>query len=54
MLHTVNVDIFVCINFHRFMKMGNLACIKIFVLNITGSLGYHNSNSRGVYIVADI
>ena len=51
---TVNVDIFACINFCGFMKMGNLACIKIRVLSITGSLGYYNSNFRGVYIFADI
>ena len=35
----VNVDIFACINFRDFMKMGNFACIKIHVLCIIGSLG---------------
>ena len=33
---TVNVDIFACINFRRFMKMCNLECIKISVLSMTG------------------
>ena len=28
-LHTVNVDIFACIHFRGFMKMGNFARIKI-------------------------
>ena len=27
--HNVNVDIFACINFSEFMKIGNFACIKI-------------------------
>ena len=36
-MHTVNVDIFTCIHFHGFMKMGNFTCIKIRVLSITGS-----------------
>ena len=35
----MNVDIFACIHFRGFMKMGNFACIKIHVLCITGSLG---------------
>ena len=51
---TVNVDIFACISFRGFMKMDNFACIKIRVLSITGSLDYHKSNFRGVYIFADI
>ena len=38
-LNTVNVDIFACIKFRGFMKMGNFACIKIRVLCIIGSLG---------------
>ena len=36
---TVNVDIFVCINFREFTKIGNFVCIKICILSITGSLG---------------
>ena len=51
---TVNVDIFACIHFRGFMKMGNFACIKIRVLCIIGSLGYYKCNLRGVHIVADI
>ena len=39
----MNVDIFACINFHGFMKMGNFACIKIRVLSIVGSLDYYKS-----------
>ena len=50
----MNVDIFACINFRGFMKMGNFACIKIRVLCVIGSLGYYNSNFRGVHIFADI
>ena len=41
---TVNVDIFACINFRGFRKMGNVACIKIGVLSIIGSLGYYKSH----------
>ena len=37
-LITVNVDIFACIDFRGFMKIGNFACIKICVLCIIGSL----------------
>ena len=44
---TVNVDIFACINFRGFMKMGIFVCIKISVLSITGSLGYEKSNFQG-------
>ena len=53
-LYTVNVDIFACIHFRRFMKMVNFACIKIRVSSITGSLGYYRSNFRCVNISADI
>ena len=41
--YTVNVDIFACINFHGFMKMGSFAFIKICVLIIIGSLSYYKS-----------
>ena len=47
-LHTVNVDIFACINFRGFMKMGNFACIKIRVFSTNGSLGFNDSNFQGV------
>ena len=30
--------------------MGNLACIKIRLLSIIGSLGYYKSNFQGVHI----
>ena len=53
-IHTMNVDIFACINFRGFMKMGNFACIKIRVLSIIGTLSYYQSNSLGVHIFADI
>ena len=51
----MNVDIFACIHFRGFMKMGNIACIKIRVLGlcIIGSLGYYKGNFRGVHIFAD-
>ena len=52
--YTVNVDIFACIDFRGFMKLGNFACIKICVLCIIGSIGYYKSNFRGVHIFADI
>ena len=39
LITTVNVDIFVCINFREFIKIGNFACTKIRVLSIIGSLG---------------
>ena len=48
--HTVNVDIFACINFRGFMKMGNFACIKIRVFSTNDSLGYNDSNFHSVYI----
>ena len=51
--YTVNVDIFACINFHRFMKMGNFACIKIPVFDANDSLGYNDSNFHSVYIFVD-
>ena len=35
--NTVNVDIFACMNFYVFMKMGNFTWIKICVLSITGT-----------------
>ena len=50
---TVNVDIFACINFRGIMKMGNFARIKIRILSITGSIGYHKSYFRSIYIFAD-
>ena len=48
--YTVNVDIFTCINFHVFIKMGNFSCIKIRVLSIFDSLGCYKSYFRGVHI----
>ena len=50
----MNVDIFVCRNFHGFMKMGNFACITIYVLCVIGSLGYYERSFRGVHIFEDI
>ena len=52
--NTVNVDIFACIHFRGFMKMGHFACIKIRVFSIIISLGYYKTNFRGVHIFADI
>ena len=49
----MNVDIFACINFRVFMKMGNFACIKICVLSIFDSLGYYKSYFQ-VYIISRI
>ena len=51
---TVNVDIFACINFRGFVKMGNFACIKIRIFSTEDSLGYNDSNFHSVYIFADI
>ena len=53
-IYTVNVDIFACINFRGFMKLGNFACIKIRVLCIIGFIGYYKSNFRGEHIFEDI
>ena len=50
----MNVDIFACINFRGFVKMGNFACIIIHVLSIIVYLGFYKSNFRGVYIFADV
>ena len=50
----MNVDIFACIDFRGFMKMGNFACIKICVLSIIGSLGYCESYFRDVHVFVDI
>ena len=52
--HTVNVDIFACINFRGFMKMGNFTWIEIRVFSTKDSLGYYDSNFYSVYIFADI
>ena len=40
-LSTVNVDIFTCMNIRGFKKIRNFARIKIHVLSINGSIGYH-------------
>ena len=48
------MNIFTCINIRGFVKMGNFACIKLHVLSIIGSLGFHQSNFRGVHIFADV
>ena len=53
-LSTVNVDIFACINFRGFMKIGNFACINIRIFSTNSSLGFNDSNFQGVYIFADI
>ena len=42
----MNVDIFVCIHFCGFLKMGKLACIKNCVFTITASLGFYKSYSH--------
>ena len=52
--NNVNVDIFACMHFRRFMKMGIFAWIKICVLRINGSLGYHKSICYGVNTFVDI
>ena len=49
----MNVDIFTCIHFRGFPKMGIFARIKIRVLRTFGSLGYHKSNFHGKHIFAD-
>ena len=42
-LSTVSVYIFACINIRGIKKMRNFARIKIHVLSITGSTGYHKN-----------
>ena len=36
-LTTLNVDVFMCIHFRGFIKMGNWAWIKILISSVTGS-----------------
>ena len=54
MNNTLNIDIFVCIHFRGFMKMGNFAWIKIRSLRKTPSIGYHKRKFRSVYIFSRI
>ena len=54
MLNTVNVDIFACLNFRAFVKIGNLARIYINVFDIIAFLLYNKSYFHDVYIFADI
>ena len=51
-INTLNVDIFACIHFCGFMKIGNFACIKI--RSLTCSLGYSKSNFQEVHIFSRI
>ena len=53
-LYTVNVDIFACIHFRGFMKMGNFAGNEICVLIILVSKGFYKGIFRSVYIFVDI
>ena len=53
-VYSVNVDIFACINFRGFMKMGNFAWIEIRVFSTNDSLGYYDSNFHSIYIFTDI
>ena len=49
-LSSVNVDIFTCIHFRGFMKIGDIAKIRIRVLlSITGSIGFYKSNFQWLY-----
>ena len=50
----MHVDIFACMNFRGFMKMSIFAWIKIRVLRINGSLGYHKRHVHDVHIFVDI
>ena len=52
--NTVNVHIFACIHFRGFPEIGIFAWIKICVLRIFGSVGYHKTNFHGVHIFADL
>ena len=52
--YTVNVDIFTCITFCVFTKIGNFTWIKIHVLRMIGSLCYYNSNFHDAHIFVDI
>ena len=49
-LITVNVDIFACIHFLEFTKIGIFAWIKIRLLRINGYLGYDKSNFHDKHI----
>ena len=50
--NTVNVDIFACINFRKFTKIGNFLWTQIRVF--IASMWYNKSNFKVVYIFADI
>ena len=45
---TVNVDIFTCINFRGFMKMGNFACHFAFGVNQNFDMGASGMGGGGV------
>ena len=39
-VYTVKIDIFECVYFREFMKMGNFAYIRIYILSIIGFFAY--------------
>ena len=51
---TVNVDIFSCIHFRVFPKIGNFAEIYIRVFDILASMLHYNSYFHDVHIYAEI
>ena len=51
---TVNIDIFACIDFREFAKIGNLARIYIHVFYIIAFLWYNKIYFHAAYIFADI
>ena len=51
---TVNVDIFACIHFCVFPKIGNFAEIYIRVFNILASMLHYKSYFHDIHIFADI
>ena len=50
----MNVDIFVCIYFLAFPKIGNFARIIIRVFNMFASMWHYKSYFHDVHIFADI
>ena len=50
----MNIDIFACVNFRVFPKIGNFAEIYIHVFDILTSMLHYNSYFHDVHIFTDI
>ena len=52
-IHTVNVDIFMCMNFHEFAKIGNFARIYIRAFEIIVYIWHNKGCFHDIHIFAD-